>query len=258
LIRDKHIIGIINAAALLGSSDYEKNYAVNALGVKHLIDFATKHHIDRFIQISSVVVLKQVKGPYGETKLVGQNFLTQSNLNYTVFISAMVIGPESLGLNRILTNLHKFPMVVPLIGMGRQTQHPIFVLDYAAVIVKTLENPVSSRKVYEIAGDSVVPFRDYVSLILKLQHSRKLLVPVPVTVAKLVGYLAQKLQRVPLFTVEHVIGVLQDSKLDTTLVKKELGFVPTPLQDALVHCLASINKKYGFYLKARREETIRL
>ena len=136
LLKDKNIEGIINAAALLGSSDFEKNHLVNAFGVTNMVEFAKERNISRFIQISSVVVLKKIKGPYGITKLEGQKILERSGLDHTTFIPAMILGPESLGINRILKNVYRFPLVVPLIGFGRQTQHPIFVKDFAKYIVK--------------------------------------------------------------------------------------------------------------------------
>ncbi|PLW99999.1 MAG: hypothetical protein C0594_16270, partial [Marinilabiliales bacterium] len=90
-IEGKNITGIVNAAALLGSSDYDKNYVVNAEGVKNVIDFAQAHKINKVVQISSVVVMKKIKGPYGVTKLKGQEILEQSDINYTTFIPAMIL-----------------------------------------------------------------------------------------------------------------------------------------------------------------------
>jgi len=167
VVKDKMIIGVLNLAALLGSSDYNSNLAVNAEGVRNLMNYAKTIRADRFIQISSVVVLKKIKGPYGETKLIGQNYLSNSDFNYTTFIPAMIMGPESLGLNRILKNVFRIPMIIPLIGSGKQTQHPIFVEDFAKYIVKSIEEPKSFRKTYEIAGDTIISFKDLIKLSFK-------------------------------------------------------------------------------------------
>ena len=90
---NKNIIGIINAGALLGSSDINANREVNAVGVQRMMDFGNELGVKRFVQISSVVILKAIKGPYGITKLEGQDILTNSDLDYTVFIPAMILGP---------------------------------------------------------------------------------------------------------------------------------------------------------------------
>jgi NADH dehydrogenase len=250
------VLAIVNLAALLGSSDYDENYKVNAQGVKNLLDLAVQKGIGRFIQISSVVVLKKLKGPYGETKLLGQQFVEKSSLDYTVFIPAMIMGPESLGLNRVLKNVFRIPLIVPLIGWGKQTQHPIFVKDFARYIVLSIENKTSHNKTYEIAGDTVIPFRDFILKILKIKNKSKILLPIPVIVAHWLGLIFEKTQKIPLFTSEHVKGVLQSSYLNTEKIKKDLDFIPTPFDQALEFCINKINNNWNYYMRRREEEVI--
>jgi nucleoside-diphosphate-sugar epimerase len=257
-IQNKKIEAIINTAALLGSKDYEKNYAVNAKGVENLVEFARQTGIKRFIQVSSVVVIKTFKGPYGETKLIGQQMLEKSGLDYTVFIPAMILGPEGLGINRILKNVFRFPVIVPIIGSGSQTQHPIFVKDFAKYIVIALDQPKASGKVYQIAGDRVISFRDLIRLVLKIRGKKRIFISFPPAFARMLGRFFQKTQKVPLFTAEHVKGVLQDSNLDTSLIKADLDFRPTPLEEALRETLDTIGTNWNFYLKPREEKINRI
>jgi NADH dehydrogenase len=231
---------------------------VNAEGVNNLIRFAKENKIYRFIQISSVVVLKDIKGPYGVTKLEGQKFLEASDLDYTIFIPAMILGPESLGINRILKNVYRFPLIVPLIGYGTQTQHPIFVKDFAKYIVKSLDNKSSFRKTYQIAGDRVIPFRDLIRMILEIKGDKKIFIPIPPFVAKALGKFFQAVQKVPVFTAEHVKGVMQDSRLDTNMLREDLDFSPTPLEEALKYTLEVIDKDWDKYLQPRDENITRL
>lgn len=257
-IEGKKIAAVINAAALLGSSDYDRNYAVNAGGVENLIAFAKFIGTGRFVQVSSVVVIKTFKGPYGETKLIGQQMVVQSGLDYTVFIPAMILGPEGLGINRILKNVFRFPVFVPLIGSGAQTQHPIFVKDFARCIVQSVDEGKAFGKIFQIAGDRVISFRDLIRLILKIKGKKRIFISVPPSLARMLGRFFQKTQKVPLFTAEHVKGVLQDSNLDTSLLQKDLDFKPTPLDEALKFTLDVIGKNWNFYLKPRDEKKVKL
>ena len=257
-VKEKKIGTIINAAALLGSSDYDKNYAVNAKGVENLIDFARQAGISRIIQISSVVVIKTFKGPYGETKLIGQQMVENSGLDYTVFIPAMILGPEGLGINRILKNVFRFPVIVPMIGKGAQTQHPVFVKDFARFIVKSIEDKKAFGKVYQIASDRVISFRDLIRLILKSKGAKRIIINVPPAFARMLGKFFQKTQKVPLFTAEHVKGVMQDSNLDTALIRQDLGEDFTSLDDAIKYTLDEIGKDWDSRLKPRDEKVISL
>ncbi len=257
-VEGRNIVGIINAAALLGSSDYDANYAVNAQGVQNMIGFARATGVQKFVQISSVVVLKKIKGPYGITKQKGQEMLEKSGLDFTVFIPAMILGPESLGINRVLKNVFRFPMVVPLIGSGKQTQHPIYVKDFARYIVKSVENPKSKNKVYEIGGDTVIAFKDLIRMILKIRNQRRIFIPLPVFVASMLGRFFQSTQKVPVFTAEHVKGILQDSHLNTDQLKQDLDFEPTPIYEALSATLKEIGNNWDGFIAARPENTVNL
>jgi nucleoside-diphosphate-sugar epimerase len=255
-IQGKQIKAVINAAALLGSSDYDKNYAVNAKGVENLIDFSRESGISRFIQVSSVVVLKVFKGPYGETKLIGQQMVEKSGLDYTVFIPAMILGPEGLGINRILKNVFRFPVFVPIIGSGSETQHPIFVKDFARFIVRSIHEKKAFSKVYQIAGDRVISFRDLIRLILKIKGEKRIFINFPPSFARMLGKFFQKTQKVPLFTAEHVKGVMQDSKLDTSEIRRDLGTDFTPVEEALKFTLREIGNDWNSRLKPRGEKVI--
>jgi len=255
-VEGKRLAAIVNLAALLGSSDYESNYKVNTLGVAHMIDFARANNIRRFVQISSVVVTKKIKGPYGITKLKGQELLMESELEFTVFIPAMIMGPESLGLNRVLKNVFRFPVFVPLIGKGKETQHPVYVKDFAFAIVTSVGSEKTRRKVYEIAGDTVLSFRDFIRLILKHYGKKRGFISVPAFIASLLGWFFSKVQKVPLFTAEHVKGILQDSRLDTKDLEKDLNYKPTPTPQALDESLDIIKTNWNFYLSPRVEKII--
>ncbi|MCB9015807.1 MAG: NAD-dependent epimerase/dehydratase family protein [Lentimicrobiaceae bacterium] len=258
LVKGKQILAVVNVAALLGSADYDANLRVNAHGVQHMMDFARLHQIKRFVQISSVVVMKEIKGPYGVTKLKGQELLVESELDYTVFIPAMIMGPESLGLNRVLKNVFRFPFFVPLIGNGKETQHPVYVKDFARAIVASVQSDKSRRKVYQIAGDTVLPFRDFIRLILKHYGKRRVFIFVPAFVASMLGWFFSKVQKVPLFTAEHVKGILQNSRLDTSMLVSDLNYQPTPLVKALDESLDVIQTNWNFYLAPRGESVIKV
>ncbi|HPG31191.1 MAG TPA: hypothetical protein PLQ81_10440, partial [bacterium] len=80
----------------------------------------------------------------------------------------------------------------------------------------------------------------------------------PVFIAKLIARYFQLTQERPLFTLEHIKGILQDSNLDTSELKKDLDFKPTPLKTALKECLDKIGNNYDYYIKGWGERVIKL
>ena len=162
-----------------------------------------------------------------------------------------------MGINRILKNVFRFPLFVPLIGSGRQTQHPIFVEDFAKYIIKSVEAEKAVGKVYQIASESVISFKNLIKLILEIKGKKKIFIPVPVFIASMLGKFFQTFQKVPVFTAEHVKGVLQDSNLDTRALIKDLDFQPTPLKEALTKTLNEIDDDWDIYLNPSKEKIIK-
>ena len=254
----RKVAGVIHLAALLGESQYQKNYAVNSQGTKNVADFCLHNKIKRLVYLSTVCTIKKIKGPYGETKKIGEKFVVDSGLQYSIFIPALILGVQSLGLNRILKNMFRFPLVIPLVGSGKHTQHPIYVKDLAWCLVKSISTKSCFKKVYLIAGDKIVSFRKFVRMILKAKKRSKIFVPVPSFFVKMAGGFFSMVCKRPPFTAEHVKGLMQDSKLDTRPLRKDLGFTATPLGDALAEVLREARNDHEYYLKPRKEKIIRL
>ena len=95
-------------------------------------------------------------------------------------------------------------------------------------------------------------------MILKLKNKKRIFIPVPVFFAKMLGRMFQHVQKVPLFTEEHVKGVLQDTKLDSTFIKKDLAFTPTTLEKALTASMKVIGDDWNEFLKPKAERKVDL
>jgi NADH dehydrogenase len=249
-------LAIINCAAILGSHDSGENERVNAEGVSNLADLATANGIEKFVHVSSVVTIKARRGPYGDSKQKGDKNLIESGLSYTIFVPAMVLGPESLGLNRMLKNIFRFPLIVPIIGSGNALQHPIFVEDFARIIVDAIFEKKCSKKVYQVGGDQPLSFTEFVREILEIRGRRKLLVRVPVWFARMMGWFFSRVQDEPVFTAEHVVGVIQDSVLSTDDLHRDLAPELTPFRRALEYSLSEIGDDWGSMLQARPERVM--
>ncbi|MDZ7774833.1 MAG: hypothetical protein U5L09_04070 [Bacteroidales bacterium] len=76
--------------------------------------------------------------------------------------------------------------------------------------------------------------------------------------ASWLGKLFQTTQKVPVFTAEHVKGILQDSRLDTKALQQDLDFNPTPLNEALQYSLDKIGTDWDKFIAPHPEKTIRI
>ncbi len=254
-INHQKLHGIIHLAAIVGETDYQKNYKVNTIGTKNMIELAKKCKTNRFIYLSSACTLKRVKSPYAKTKKLAEQLVQESGLQYTIFIPAMILGVEGLGINQILKNTSRLPFITPVIGSGKQTQHPVYVKDLAHIIVYSLNNRNSFEKIYQIAEDEIIQLKEFLKIILNIEKKKTLFIHIPSKIMIILGKIFERLFKNPPFTSEQIKEYIQYYTLDTSKVKKDLNFNPTPLKEILKEILNK-SRDYDYYIKPRKEITI--
>ncbi len=254
-INHRKIHGIIHAAAIVGEVNYQKNYRVNTIGTKNMIEFARKRKTNRFIYLSSACTLKKVKSPYAKTKKLAEQLVKESGLQYTIFIPAMIIGLEGLGINQILKNTSRIPFITPIIGNGKQTQHPVYVRDLAYTMVLSLNNKKSFKKTYQIAGDEILKLQEFLKMILNIEKKKTIFIHISSNIIIFLAKIFEHLFKDTPLTSEQIKEFVQDSKLDTSKIKKDLQFKPTELEKVLKEILNK-PRNYDYYLKPRKEITI--
>jgi len=237
----KGIEAVIHLGAIVGSYDERKNMEINYRGTLNLLRACDFHHVPRFIFISSVSATRVSQGPYGRSKKLAEEAVRQSELDFTIFRPTTVMGRESPGLHRLITNINRFPFIIPLVNTGKYTRHPVYVRDFVGLIAASMSNAHSFNKTYEVGGAEVISFKRLVALInQKLGNRRKILIPVPVLVFRLAALVFERLFKMPPFTSEHVNSLTEDTRMDTRLVREDLLFNPLTLERMLEIVIAEI------------------
>ena len=230
----KNIEAVIHLGAIVGSYIEQENIDINHTGTINLINACKLNNVKRFIFISSVSAKRNAQGPYGYSKMLAEESVIRSGLDYTIFRPTTVMGRESLGLNRIIKNVNRFPFFIPMVGDGKQTRHPVYVKDFVELIISSINNRKSIGKLYEIGGEKVIYFMDLVKLINeKLGNSNKPIIPVPFFLIKIAAYLFERLYKVPPFTSEHLNSLTEDTIMDNQPAIDDLAFNPIPTEKML-------------------------
>lgn len=126
-----------------------------------------------------------VDGPsmYLRSKGEGEKIVRESGLDWTVFRSSVVFGPEDNLLNQFAFLERMFP-VIPLACADAQFQ-PVFVGDVAKAMVNVLDLDAAGHQVYELAGPGVYTLAELVRFAGKTigKHSR--IIKLPETLGRL-------------------------------------------------------------------------
>jgi NADH dehydrogenase len=132
-----------------------------------------------------------------------------------------------------LADLARLLPVLPLIGGGRTRLQPVYVEDVAEAVARILADPRTIGQTYELAGPRVYTLRDLVGYTLRVIGKRRLLMPVPFTVAEIQAWLLEFLPN-PLLTTSQVDLLKADSVASGIMPGfPELDIRPSAIEDVV-------------------------
>ncbi|VXC54228.1 NAD-dependent dehydratase [Burkholderia sp. 8Y] len=116
--------------------------------------------VRRLIHMSAIGADAEGPSMYLRSKGDGEKQVRESGLDWTIFRSSVVFGPEDNLLNQFAFLERLFP-VIPLACADAEFQ-PVFVGDVAKAIVNVLDLDAANRMVYELAGPAVYTLAELV------------------------------------------------------------------------------------------------
>ena len=105
---------------------------------------------------------------------------------------SIVFGPEDDFFNRFAAMTLVSP-ALPLLGGGKSRFQPVYVGDVAAAIMAATKLPEAAGRTYELGGPAVYTFKELMQFVLRATAHRRLLLPVPWSLAMLQGKILEKL-----------------------------------------------------------------
>ena len=117
------VINLVGIIREVGENTFEK---VHYDGAVNVVDTAKSLGVSRFIHMSAEGTRKDAPSRYHLTKFKAEEYLKNSGLNYTIFRSAMMFGPDDKNFNVLADMIEKAP-VVPVIGAGNYKWRPVSV-----------------------------------------------------------------------------------------------------------------------------------
>jgi uncharacterized protein YbjT (DUF2867 family) len=199
---------VVNLVGILAESGRQSFQAVQAQGARIIAEEAAKAGISNFVQLSAIGADADSPAAYARTKAAGEAAVLASIPGAVILRPSIVFGPEDQFFNRF-ARMAQFLPFLPLIGGGETKFQPVFVGDVAAAAAKALAGEAKPG-IYELGGPDVRSFKALLEAILTITHRRRLLVPLPFSIAKLQ---ASVLENLPgkLLTVDQVTMLERDN-----------------------------------------------
>ena len=201
-------------------------------GTANMIEFARRWGIRRLVYFSAVSAVYPEKNAYGNSKAEAERLVMESGLDYTILRLTMVYGPDGgLHFRKLVSLLHKIPLVCPVPGPGSARLQPVFVGDVVSAVELVLGSAAATGKAYNVSGGTVLPFRELIDRIAAAEGLRRLRVHVPLALCRAAAAALSAALPPSFFSSDALLGLTQDADLDHTLFREECGYRPLSLDE---------------------------
>ena len=227
---------VVHLAA--AKSDEKYSYDVNVGGAERLVEACRRAGCRRIINISTQSVKIARKGVYAGTKQQADKVFEESGLAVTTLLPSVVYGEEMEGIfGTVAKMIRKLP-VVPVLGNGRWICAPVYVGDVAEFVCRCIEQDRTAGKQYDVGGPDLVSFNDFIDRIARHMGITRRKIHIPFGVSLLAAKCLSTLLARPPITVSNVLGSNQDTQLDVTPAKMDLGWDPIDFETGLKKVLS--------------------
>jgi uncharacterized protein YbjT (DUF2867 family) len=221
---------VVNAVSAYVDKPGETFESVHEQGARTLAEEAAAAGVARLVLVSGIGADPHSRSPYIRARGRGELVVRQAFPGATIVRPSAMFGPGD-ALFGTLADIARLLPFVPLIGGGRTRLQPVYVEDVAEAIIRMLAERASAGQTYELAGPGVYTLRELVSFALRLIDKRRVLVPVPFTVAEMQARFFELLPRPPL-TKSQVDLLRVDNLASGTLPGfSELDIRPKAVED---------------------------
>jgi nucleoside-diphosphate-sugar epimerase len=223
-----NLVGIIREFPSRGIYFYNSHFLVT----KHLIDYARKKGIKRFLQMSALGVGPNSQTGYQSTKYAAEKYLRESGLDWTIFRPSIIYGPESFLIDFLAKMIRQFP-IVPVIGDGKYKLQPVHIDDVSFGFEKSLLNANSIGMIFNFGGPEIVTYDQLIDIIgeaIGMNSVRK--IHQPVWMLKPIVSLFQYYNWFPI-TKEQIIMLLESNFTEDKSYFELFGIAPKNFRESL-------------------------
>jgi uncharacterized protein YbjT (DUF2867 family) len=189
------VVNAVSAYVEKGDVTFE---AVHVQGAATVAREAAAAGVARLVLVSGLGADARSASPYIRARGRGELVVQQVFPRVTVVRPGAMFGPGDALFGTFAEVARLFP-VLPLIG-GHTRLQPVYVDDVAKAIITALADPATAGRTYELAGPGVHTLGELFMITLRLIGRRRLLVPVPFAVARILAKLFELLPNPPLTT----------------------------------------------------------
>jgi len=148
-----------------------------------LAKLCKEYNLDHFIHLSALGINEAKESVYAQSKLEGEKNILKNFPLTTILRPSIVYSVDDKFTTSFMTLLNRLPMF-PLYYSGKTRFAPIHCSDLTDTIFHIISKNIQS-KIIECVGPEILSFKELLIRLLNLINKKRLLLPLPLAVAKL-------------------------------------------------------------------------
>ncbi len=166
-----------------------------------LSKLASKNSLDQFIHLSALGIESASDSNYAISKLSGEKKV-RNNFSKSIILKPSIVYSVDDNFTTNFMSLLSILPFMPLYYGGKTKFTPIHVSDLSNIIFEIVQKKIIGETI-ECVGPEVFTFKELILKILKSINKKRLLIPLPLPLAKLNAKLLQLMPK-PLLTIDQL------------------------------------------------------
>lgn len=225
---------VVNCVGILNAVGKNRFDAVQAEGAGRIARIAAEEGVAQLVHISAIGALADSPSAYAASKAQGEAAVRAAFPSAVILRPSVIFGAEDRFFNRFAAMTRISP-VLPAFGAGTKFQ-PVHVDDVAqAATLGALGQ--AEPGVYELGGPDVASFADLMREMLKVVNRRRLVLPLPRFVGRLIAFGGDAVQALTLGLVENKLltgDQLRNLYVDNVVSPQARGFADLGIAPAAI------------------------
>lgn len=201
---------VVNCVGILNESGANGFDAVQVEGAGRIARIAAAQGVRHLVHLSAIGADADAASDYARTKGEGEAAVCAAFPGAVILRPSVVFGPEDRFFNKF-AGMTRFGPFLPVVA-GETKFQPVYVDDVARAAVMGVEGQAEAG-IYELGGPDVADMSGLMDKILEITHRRRVKLPVPTFVARIMAFVLDMGQAVTLGLVSN--GILTRDQLKT-------------------------------------------
>ncbi|MGN6549279.1 MAG: complex I NDUFA9 subunit family protein [Pararhizobium sp.] len=224
---------VVNCVGILFEQGRQTFDAVQDFGARAVAE-ATRATGARLTHVSAIGADVESDSRYARSKGRAETAVMETLPDATIVRPSIVFGPEDQFFNKF-ADMARFSPFLPLIGGGKTRFQPVYVVDVAEAIARSVDGTIPAGRVYELGGPEVLTFRQCMEEMLRVIARKRRLVSLPWGAASTIAAFSAAVPFVTPPLTQDQVTLLKHDNVVSDAAKKDgrtlpgIGIKPTNL-----------------------------